>query len=142
MKSKKEASGMTAMKQAALYIVMVNDDGEVCTLLSPPVNYSGKVENPEIIYDGGRDAILYRNKDEAVALDYLPEANKKRLGEVKRVLVVEYDGENRSIHTEYFANVVKVAKLPDLKGRIVTREELEKDLKKIEKELLKAGGKK
>jgi hypothetical protein len=122
-------------KQAALYLLMVNDDGEVCALLSPPENYAGKPENPELVYDGGRDAILYRNKDEAVALDYLPEANKARIGKVDKILVVEYDVAAKKIHDEYFAAVVKVAKLPSLAGKIITREELKKNLKKVEKKL-------
>lgn len=67
-------------------------------------------EKPTIIYDGGEHALLYRNADNTIVLDYINPAVRHTLSEASRVLIVEAQG--TSIIREYFSTVKKMKKIP------------------------------
>ncbi len=99
------------MEQAKIYMFITNDRGEKCLFLTPQAPYINKPENPEIIYDGGENAILYRNKNENIIIDYIPEKEKENLVNAKEILTVEYDIQTKKIINEYMAKIIKT-KIP------------------------------
>ena len=120
-------------KQAILYGVKVNQRGEMLILLNPAEPYKGDPDNPEIAYDGGEHAVLYRNGSDAVTLDYFPESERTRLMSAKSVLVAEYDTSIQDIRHEYMAAVVKVAEMFDMSEGLLTKEQVEAEVNKLKK---------
>ncbi|MGN0929813.1 MAG: hypothetical protein ACI4N3_04190 [Alphaproteobacteria bacterium] len=116
------------MEQARLYNILINPKGEVCVMLKPLSPYESEVLHPEIVYDGGKNAVLYRNDTDSVILDYIPEEQAKIIFSKDKILVVEYDIKSESIKREYFVDVVKVKKLMDFGSNFVSREELDSQL--------------
>ena len=117
--------------QAKLYMLIVNEQGKMCVFLTPPEPYKPEPAEPEIVYDGGNHALLYRNPEDAVILDYIAEDMQARIADASEVLVVEYDPKLLLISREYMARLTKVAKLPYIEGRMLTREELKERLERI-----------
>ncbi|MBD5398581.1 hypothetical protein HDR60_03690 [bacterium] len=119
------------MEQARLYNILINPQGEVCIMLKPLSPYESEISNPEIVYDGGENAVLYRNNKDAVILDYIPVEESKIIFSADKILFVEYDIKSDSILREYFANLVKVKKLMDFGEDFVSREELDSQLSQL-----------
>jgi hypothetical protein len=113
------------MMQAAAYEIRTNEYGRLCFVLFPPDGgYPGKPENPQLIYDGGEHAILYKNKKTSVILDYInPAIRKKLLGEPK-VLIAEYSRREDKAAADYAAEVVAVKKIPDVSEGLVKPEDI------------------
>ncbi|MDR1009012.1 MAG: hypothetical protein LBL52_02030 [Rickettsiales bacterium] len=107
------------MQQALAYI-MGEVDGQLAVWISPKAPLPGAVENPEIAYDGGEHAVLYRSENDPIALDYIPEEFRARLLAAASVLV----GEGRESELEYTAKAVKVARLFSMDGEILSRKDL------------------
>lgn len=119
------------MEQAKLYNILINPNGDVCIVLKPLIPYVGEIENPEILYDGGENAVLYRNSRNAIILDYIPEEQRKIIFGHKQILIVEYNIKSDVIEKEYFAFVTKVKKMLNLGQDFTTREELNNQLKEL-----------
>lgn len=119
------------MEQAKLYNILINQKGEVCIILKPLSPYNGEIVNPEIIYDGGENAVLYRNETSTVILDYIPKEQQKIISSQDKILIVEYDIKSDAILKEYFAPVIKVKKMLDLGSDFVDRQTLDKELKEL-----------
>ncbi len=100
--------------QAKIYMIISNDRGEKCLFLTPTTPYNKPAEHPEFLYDGKENAILYRTKDEAIIIDYIPEDKQKELLNIKTILVVEYDQLKDNITHEYMANITITKQIPDL----------------------------
>ena len=65
---------------------------------------------PKIIYNGGKHAVLYRNQDNTIVLDFIHPSIRSDLGRVVTLLVVEaHDG---SIIREYMAEVKHMKQIP------------------------------
>ena len=69
-------------------------------------------QDPIILYDGGKHALFYRNKEETVVLDYLDERAKPALLTGQNVAVVEINPENEKMVRHYPVSVKIVNKLP------------------------------
>lgn len=67
-------------------------------------------EKPTIIYDGGDHALLYRNSDNTIVLDYINPAVRTNLSGASKVLIVEAQG--GSIVREYFSTVKQMKQIP------------------------------
>ena len=119
------------MEQAKFYTILQNPEGEICILLKPLNRYEGEVSNPEIIYDGADNAILYRNKDGVILLDYIPKDWQAKIFQKDSILVVEYDLAKNEVVNEYFVNIIKVKNLLDLGEDFVNRETLNAELKNL-----------
>ena len=86
--------------------ILQNEAGEILILIAVR---SGGPENPRLVYDGGRSALLYRSRESAVLLEKInPEASTP-LKSVSEVLVVEL--EEDEVAREYMVplRVVKSA---------------------------------
>ena len=72
------------------YNILQNEAGEILIIIKVR---SGGPENPRLVYDGGRSALLYRSRESAVLLTGVnPEASSP-LKAVSEVLVVELEGD-------------------------------------------------
>lgn len=119
------------MEQAKFYNILINPNGDICIILKPVKPYIGMIDNPEIIYDGGDNAFLYRNSNSMVLLDYIPKEQQRLIFDKEKILVVEYDLEGDKVVNEYFAFVIKVKKMLDLGSNFVDRESLNVELKNL-----------
>ena len=119
------------MEQAKFYTILQNPEGEICILLKPLNRYEGEVSNPEIIYDGADNAILYRNKEGVILLDYIPKDWQAKIFQKDSILVVEYDLAKNEVVNEYFVKIIKVKNLLDLGEDFVNRETLNAELKNL-----------
>lgn len=119
------------MEQAKFYNILINPNGDICIILKPVKSYIGMIDNPEIIYDGGDNAFLYRNSNSMVLLDYIPKEQQRLILDKEKILVVEYDLEGDKVVNEYFAFVIKVKKMLDLGSNFVDRESLNVELKNL-----------
>jgi hypothetical protein len=118
------------VEQAKLYMLITNGKGEMCVFLTPPEPYKSEPDDPEIVYDGGENALLYRNPKDAVILDYIALDRRSELAAMKEALVVEYDPRALLITREYMAPMNMVKKMPALESHMVTKEELAQRLEK------------
>ncbi len=100
--------------QEKLYLIMVNKRDERCIFLTPKDISKLKITNPEIVYDGGEHAILYRSEKESILLDYIPESQRNELTKLSEILVVEYDVNKKDIANEYMAKITILNKIPNI----------------------------
>ncbi len=107
--------------QEKLYLIITNEKNEKCFFLTPKKISKLKEINPEIIYDGKEHAILYRNQQETIILDYIPESQRNDLTKLSEILVVEYDVENKIIANEYMAKITITKKIPDISNGLITK---------------------
>lgn len=70
------------------------------------------VENPRLIYDGGRHATLYRRPDDVLLLDYLNDDVLENLRKSEIVIVAEADFGSEKIVRDYEVHVKQVKKNP------------------------------
>ena len=119
------------MEQARLYNILINTNGDVCIVLKPLNPYKDEIQNPEILYDGGENAVLYRNPKFPVILDYIPEEQRKIIFEKDKILIAEYNIKTDVIENEYFAFVTRVKKMLDFGPDFVSREKLNKELSEL-----------
>ena len=68
---------------------------------------------PIILYDGGKHALFYRNREETIALDYLDSRAVPMLLTGQHVAFVEIDPETEKVIRKYPALVKIVEKLPN-----------------------------
>jgi hypothetical protein len=133
-----EMKDMPMADQAKLYIIIKNPLGEMCVLLTPLEPYKAAPDKPEIVYDGGENALLDRTPKDMVILDYIADEMRAPLAGKEEALVIEYDVGRGKVTREYMAAISKVKKIPDISGKIITRGELRDMLERAAAE----GGKK
>ncbi|MBP3616099.1 MAG: hypothetical protein IKP65_05055 [Alphaproteobacteria bacterium] len=102
------------IKQEKLYLIITNKNNEKCLFLTPQTISKLLPIKPEILYDGGEHAILYRNTQETIILDYLPSSQREDLKTLSEILTVEYDVNTKTIVNEYISKVTIVNKIPDI----------------------------
>lgn len=97
----------TVIEQESKYDILRNSTGELLFIIRARLTNE---EKPTIIYDGGEHAILYRNNNNTIVLDYINPNVRQNLINATKVLVVEAQGS--SIVREYFSSVKSVEKVP------------------------------
>lgn len=90
------------------YIVAESEDGELYIYVSAK---SGKVEHPRVIYDGRDHALLERNLEQRIVLDYVNPEVRDKLRKASIVIVVETLMDN--IKDAYIADMNIVNQMPD-----------------------------
>ena len=68
---------------------------------------------PVILYDGGKHALFYRNREETIALDYLDDRAKPLLLTGQNVAFAEINPETEQMVRQYPTLVKIVDKLPN-----------------------------
>ncbi|MDR1581236.1 MAG: hypothetical protein LBS35_12845, partial [Synergistaceae bacterium] len=91
----------------------------------------GEAKKPTIIYDGGPHAILYRNKEQTVLLDYLDEQAREPLTKIKQVLVAEFKEDGETFVREYDVPVKQMKQLPLPSEGIMTPEKAAEEIEKF-----------
>ncbi|MCL2673419.1 MAG: hypothetical protein FWF01_03445 [Alphaproteobacteria bacterium] len=114
--------------QEKAYQVYTSEKGELLFVL---LEKEGDEDKPMIVYDGGQHAVLYRNKDMTVLLDYLNEKIREPLAKVTHVLVAEFKSDGKTFVREYECPVKQVKKIPLPAEGIMTPEDAEEELKKL-----------
>lgn len=95
------------VEQEKKFDILKNPAGDLLIVIRARMSSE---EKPTIIYDGGEHALLYRNTDNTIVLDYINPAVRHNLSEASRVLIVEAQGS--SIIREYFSTVKQMKKIP------------------------------
>ena len=103
-----------SIEQERKFNIMRNPAGDLMILLR--ARMEDAVE-PKIAYDGGDHALLYRNDDSMIVLDFIHPAIREDLGRVERLLVVE--ARDGAIVREYMVSVKHLKKVPIPKDLVV-----------------------
>ncbi|MCR5766915.1 MAG: CbrC family protein [Lachnospiraceae bacterium] len=83
-----------------IYNILANDDDEL--LIQLPGYFKGEALEHKLLYNGGSDAILVRNKYQKIICDCVHPEVRPLLKKAEKVLIFETD-----MMREYFAEVVK-----------------------------------
>lgn len=95
------------MEQERKYDILQNASGDFMIAIRARMDDTSA---PRIMYDGGEHALLYRNDDNVVMLDYIHPDVREPLVDAGRILIIEVrDG---AIIREYNAPVKKIKKVP------------------------------
>lgn len=89
------------------YDILQNEDDEILIALRARM---GGVDHPRALYDGKDKVVFYRNGDQTIFFENVPESFRKPILNVKEVLFVEVRDD--AIIREYMVPLQKVAKLP------------------------------
>ena len=100
------------MKQEAGYFVVRSGKGELFFILQAQSVKPSSPEKAKVVYDGGEHALLYRDTNETIILDFVPEEVKQDLERQKVVNVMECSAED-IVLMEYSADVEMVEKMPE-----------------------------
>ena len=90
------------------YIVAESEEGELYVYISAK---SDKPSHPYVIYDGKDHAVLARNEEQAVVLDYINPDVRDKLRKASVVIIVETLLDN--IKDAYIADMNIVGQMPD-----------------------------
>ena len=95
------------VEQEKNFNILKNPAGDLMILIRARLNDSN---HPKIIYNGGKHAVLYRNDENVIVLDFIHPSVRADLERVLNLLVVEaHDG---SIIREYMAEVKHMKEIP------------------------------
>ncbi len=99
------------IEQEENFNILKNVSGDLMVLMRARME---NAHEPRIVYDGGEHALLYRNENNTVILDYIHPQIRNDLAHAEGVLVVEAQGQ--SIIREYVVPVKIMKKIPLPKG--------------------------
>ena len=94
-------------EQEKKFDILRNPVGELLIVIRARIDSE---EKPTIIYDGAEHALLYRNANNTIILDYIHPMVRTTLLNASSVLIVEAQG--NAIVREYFATVKQTKKVP------------------------------
>lgn len=95
------------IEEETKYNILKNIAGDLMILMRARLN---DAEQPQIVYDGGEHALLYRTGDNTIVLGYIHPDVRQDLAKVENVLIVEAQG--NSIVREYYSKVKTMKKIP------------------------------
>jgi hypothetical protein len=117
------------IRQANLFTMGQAPNGGLTVMLMPPPDFSLRIMQPSVLYDGGPHAVLWRNPEEAIIMDYIPEPMREKMLAQDAITIAEFDTKQRDIKAPYKAKIAKVEQMPNL--NIITEEELRAELRKV-----------
>ena len=97
---------ITATQSEGRYDILQNADGEIMIMIK---HRRGGPENPRFVYDGGKEALLYRSRESSVVLEEINEQARSPLRMADEILLVELDGDE--VAREYMVPVRLVRSL-------------------------------
>lgn len=95
--------------QEGRYDILQNAAGDILIIIK---YHEGGPENPRLVYDGGKTALLYRSRESAVLLEEINEKARTPLKSVDEVLMVEV--EHDDVAREYKVPVRIIKNLEQL----------------------------
>ncbi len=81
----------TAQNERSRYDILQNDKGDILIIMQ---ERTGGAENPLFIYDGSKDALLYRSHESTVFFDDIAEEAHLPLKSVSELQIVELDADD------------------------------------------------
>lgn len=97
----------SSVEQEKNYDILKNASGELMILIRARLEDANQ---PRIIYNGGKHAVLYRTEQNAIVLDFIHPSIREDLEHASRVLIVEaHDG---SVVREYTSTVTHLKGIP------------------------------
>ena len=95
------------VEQEKKYNILKNAAGDLMILIRARMN---DAQNPRMVYNGGKHALLYRNEGNVILLDFIHPSIRQELNNASQILIVEaYDG---SIVREYTSDIRHLKELP------------------------------
>lgn len=95
------------VEQEKNFNILRNAAGDLMVLIRARLD---DAREPRIIYNGGKHAVLYRNEDNTIVLDFIHPSVREDLKRVANLLIVEeHDG---SVIREYMAEVKHMREIP------------------------------
>lgn len=113
---------MTEVIVQKFYKLMSNKKGDSLIAITEK---EGKPKDPEIIYDGRSHAILYRNEDQTVILDYIHPRAVFSLKKQKEIRIAEFNDKSEMVN-DYIVPINMVEKIPNIDKYIKQLTEEEK----------------
>ena len=114
-------------EQEKQFVASVEEDGSVTIIIKEK---DGESSSPKVLYDGKDHALLVRNAESAVVLDYLNDELKPLLVPGVQVNVVEMKlPELEEVVRSYPATVERVEKLPVKPEDVISVEAFDKEAK-------------
>ncbi len=114
-------------EQEKQFIASIEEDGSIAIIIKEK---NGEPSNPKILYDGKDHALLVRNAESAVVLDYLNDELKPLLVSGVQVDVVEMKlPDLEDVVRSYTATVTRMAKLPLHPEDVISVEAFDKEAK-------------
>jgi len=103
------------------YDILQNKTGDI---MFSVLEREGEPENPELVYDGGEHALLHRNSEHTIILDYINPDIRPSLKKTKEVLIAEHPkADKKNFIREYTAAVKLVAHLPKEYDSLISKHE-------------------
>lgn len=96
----------TTAQSEGRYDILQNADGDIMIMIK---HRRGGPENPRFVYDGGKEALLYRSRESSVILEEINEQARSPLRMADEILLVELDGDE--VAREYMVPVRLVRSL-------------------------------
>lgn len=97
----------TVVEQEKNFYILRNAGGDFMILIRARMN---DADQPRVVYNGGEHAVLYRNVDSVVVLDFIHPSVREDLSQSEKLLVVETN--DGSIIREYESRVTNLAGVP------------------------------
>jgi hypothetical protein len=95
---------MGKVVQENFYEAFLNDDDEIMFAIA---SRESEPEKPQLIYDGGEHAILYRNKGNTIVMDFLHPDIRPYLSKAQTILISEVNETEVVREYEVFKKQVK-----------------------------------
>lgn len=95
------------IEEETKYNILKNISGDLMILMRARMD---DAVQPQIVYDGGEHALLYRTKQNTVVLGFVHPEIRKDLSRLETILIVEAQGS--SIVREYYSKVKQMKKIP------------------------------
>ena len=102
------------VEQEKNFNILKNSSGDLMILIRARIE---DATQPKIIYNGGKHAVLYRNSENTIVLDFIHPSVRPDLERVLKLLVVEaHDG---SVIREYMVEVKHMKEIPLPNGLVL-----------------------
>lgn len=111
------------VKQEKKYNIFKNNSGDILICIKPIDTIP---HNPQILYAKGDHAVLFRDRDNIIVLDYLNPDVKKDFSRQQKALIVEFT-EDDTIKHEYYASIHLHDKLPIDESKLYTIDDIPKE---------------
>ncbi len=91
------------MECARDYQAVISAEGKLVFVISAGTTAPGK--SPQIVYNGGNSALLYRSSGDVLVLDCLHPQAQQALAQARQAIIIETDRQTGYTVYDYIANI-------------------------------------
>ncbi len=91
------------MECAKDYQAVISNDGQLAFVISVGITAPGK--SPQIVYNGGSSALLYRSNGNVLVLDCLHPQAQQALAQARQAIIIETDRQTGYTVYDYIASI-------------------------------------